>query len=184
MFAIFINFNHTAVHNHECLINPVIHYLYISLQALRRTGLLTSDPRLRDCVDQMRQSTQDSTGPVMMDMALFRKWEKLSLFMKTQSCIPLLQWEYLTLTCTYMHTRHPSLQGCSWKSTNLAELQSLTNADSKAPCCCQNSITFSWTEEGYTAWLSVSNFIGSVYLSSLSEICKGIFSWQTHRTSL
>lgn len=101
MFATWPNFNHTAVHNPVCSINPVLHYLYILLQALRRTGLLTSDPRLRDCFDQVRQSTQDSTGPVMMDMSLFRRWEKLSLFMETQSCIPLLQWEYLTLTCTY-----------------------------------------------------------------------------------
>ncbi|XP_013873424.1 glutaminase kidney isoform, mitochondrial [Austrofundulus limnaeus] len=41
--------------------------------ALRRTGLLTSDPRLHDCIRQMRQSTQDSIGPVMMDKKLFRR---------------------------------------------------------------------------------------------------------------
>ncbi|XP_054902078.1 glutaminase kidney isoform, mitochondrial-like isoform X2 [Poeciliopsis prolifica] len=41
--------------------------------ALRRTGLLTSDPRLRDCIRQMRQSTLDSMGPVMMDKKLFRR---------------------------------------------------------------------------------------------------------------
>uniref|UniRef100_A0A8C6VR93 glutaminase n=1 Tax=Nothobranchius furzeri TaxID=105023 RepID=A0A8C6VR93_NOTFU len=40
---------------------------------LRRTGLLTSDPRLRDCVHQMRQATRDSTGPVLMDKKLFRR---------------------------------------------------------------------------------------------------------------
>ncbi|KAK2851664.1 hypothetical protein Q5P01_007940 [Channa striata] len=43
------------------------------ISALRKTGLLTSDPRLRDCVHQMRQSTRDSTGPVMMDKKLFRR---------------------------------------------------------------------------------------------------------------
>ncbi|XP_008412409.1 glutaminase kidney isoform, mitochondrial isoform X1 [Poecilia reticulata] len=43
------------------------------ISAFRRTGLLTSDPRLRDCVRQMRQSTLDSTGPVMMDKKLFRR---------------------------------------------------------------------------------------------------------------
>ncbi|XP_018556674.1 LOW QUALITY PROTEIN: glutaminase kidney isoform, mitochondrial [Lates calcarifer] len=43
------------------------------ISALRKTGLLTSDPRLRDCVYQMRQSTRDSTGPVMMDKKLFRR---------------------------------------------------------------------------------------------------------------
>lgn len=43
------------------------------ISALRKTGLLTSDPRLRDCVRQMRQSTRDSIGPVMMDKKLFRR---------------------------------------------------------------------------------------------------------------
>ncbi|XP_038164899.1 glutaminase kidney isoform, mitochondrial-like isoform X1 [Cyprinodon tularosa] len=43
------------------------------ISALRRTGLLTSDPRLRDCVHQMRQLTRDSMGPVMMDKKLFRR---------------------------------------------------------------------------------------------------------------
>lgn len=52
------------------------------LQALRKTGLLTSDPRLRDCVHQLRKSTRDSVGPVMMDKTLFRRWERLCLFME------------------------------------------------------------------------------------------------------
>ncbi|XP_028264732.1 glutaminase liver isoform, mitochondrial isoform X2 [Parambassis ranga] len=43
------------------------------ISALRKTGLLTSDPRLRDCVNQMRQSTCDSVGQVMMDKQLFRR---------------------------------------------------------------------------------------------------------------
>nr|XP_046252987.1 glutaminase kidney isoform, mitochondrial-like [Scatophagus argus] len=43
------------------------------ISALRKTGLLTSDPRLRDCVHQMRQSTRDSVGPVMMDKTLFKR---------------------------------------------------------------------------------------------------------------
>ncbi|XP_053173388.1 glutaminase kidney isoform, mitochondrial-like isoform X2 [Scomber japonicus] len=43
------------------------------ISALRKTGLLTSDPRLRDCVRQLRQSTRDSIGPVMMDKKLFRR---------------------------------------------------------------------------------------------------------------
>uniref|UniRef100_A0AAQ6AEV5 glutaminase n=1 Tax=Amphiprion ocellaris TaxID=80972 RepID=A0AAQ6AEV5_AMPOC len=41
--------------------------------ALRKTGLLTSDPRLRDCVRQMRQYTRDTFGPVMMDKKLFKR---------------------------------------------------------------------------------------------------------------
>ncbi|KAM9342898.1 glutaminase liver isoform, mitochondrial-like [Pholidichthys leucotaenia] len=43
------------------------------ISALRKTGLLTSDPRLRDTVYQMRQSTRDSIGPVLMDKELFRR---------------------------------------------------------------------------------------------------------------
>ncbi|KAM7404986.1 hypothetical protein PAMP_012279 [Pampus punctatissimus] len=43
------------------------------ISALRKTGLLTSDPRLHDCVHQMRQLTRDSIGPVMMDKKLFRR---------------------------------------------------------------------------------------------------------------
>ncbi|XP_034552093.1 glutaminase kidney isoform, mitochondrial-like [Notolabrus celidotus] len=43
------------------------------ISALRKTGLLTSDPRLRDCVHQMRLLTRDSLGPVMMDKKLFRR---------------------------------------------------------------------------------------------------------------
>ncbi|XP_051913082.1 glutaminase kidney isoform, mitochondrial-like isoform X2 [Hippocampus zosterae] len=43
------------------------------LSALRKTGLWTSDPRLRDCMRQIRQVTLDSLGPVMMDKTLFRR---------------------------------------------------------------------------------------------------------------
>ncbi|XP_068996872.1 glutaminase kidney isoform, mitochondrial-like [Embiotoca jacksoni] len=47
--------------------------LFQFISALRKTGLLTSDPRLRDCVHQMRQSSRDSNGPVMMDKKFFRR---------------------------------------------------------------------------------------------------------------
>ncbi|XP_053704430.1 glutaminase kidney isoform, mitochondrial-like isoform X1 [Synchiropus splendidus] len=47
---------------------PLSHFI----SALKKTGLLTSDPRLRDCVRQMRQSARDSVGQVMMDKRLFR----------------------------------------------------------------------------------------------------------------
>ncbi|XP_061760580.1 glutaminase kidney isoform, mitochondrial-like [Nerophis ophidion] len=44
------------------------------ISVLRKTGLWTSDPRLRDCLHQMRQFTLNSLGePVMMDKALFRR---------------------------------------------------------------------------------------------------------------
>lgn len=48
---------------------PLPHFISV----LRKTGLLTSDPRLRDFVRQLSKSTQDSIGPVMMDKALFSK---------------------------------------------------------------------------------------------------------------
>uniref|UniRef100_A0A7N8X5H5 glutaminase n=1 Tax=Mastacembelus armatus TaxID=205130 RepID=A0A7N8X5H5_9TELE len=43
------------------------------ISVLRKTGLLTSDPRLHDCVHQMRQATHESVGPVMMDKKFFRR---------------------------------------------------------------------------------------------------------------
>uniref|UniRef100_A0A8C6U3I0 glutaminase n=1 Tax=Neogobius melanostomus TaxID=47308 RepID=A0A8C6U3I0_9GOBI len=42
--------------------------------ALKKTGLLMSDPRLRDCVKHMRQVTRDAGGHVMMDKALFKRY--------------------------------------------------------------------------------------------------------------
>lgn len=41
--------------------------------ALKKSGLLMSDPRLRECVQQMRQASRESIGPVMMDKTLFRR---------------------------------------------------------------------------------------------------------------
>ncbi|KAL4655710.1 glutaminase kidney isoform, mitochondrial-like [Arapaima gigas] len=43
------------------------------ISAVKSTGLLTSDPRLRDCMNKLRHSVQESTGDVMMDRELFRK---------------------------------------------------------------------------------------------------------------
>uniref|UniRef100_A0A672M660 glutaminase n=1 Tax=Sinocyclocheilus grahami TaxID=75366 RepID=A0A672M660_SINGR len=43
------------------------------LAALRSTGLLTSDPRLKDCMRQIHQAVQESVGTAMMDQELFRK---------------------------------------------------------------------------------------------------------------
>ena len=48
------------------------------LKALRKTGLLTTDPRLRDCINQIRQVKQDANGPVIMDQKLFKKLVVLS----------------------------------------------------------------------------------------------------------
>lgn len=43
------------------------------LQAVKSTGLLTSDPRLRDCMDKLRRAVRESNGDVMMDHKLFRR---------------------------------------------------------------------------------------------------------------
>ncbi|XP_055074124.2 glutaminase 2b [Misgurnus anguillicaudatus] len=47
---------------------PVSHFI----AAVKSTGLLTSDPRLRDCMDKIRQAVRESAD-AMMDRELFRK---------------------------------------------------------------------------------------------------------------
>uniref|UniRef100_A0AAR2KAL6 glutaminase n=1 Tax=Pygocentrus nattereri TaxID=42514 RepID=A0AAR2KAL6_PYGNA len=49
---------------------PISHFI----AALKSTGLLTSDPRLRDCMEKLRQAVRECTGEVMMDRELFRKF--------------------------------------------------------------------------------------------------------------
>ncbi|KAI2650601.1 Glutaminase kidney isoform, mitochondrial [Labeo rohita] len=48
---------------------PVSHFI----AAVKSTGLLTSDPRLRDCMEKIREAVRESAGEVMMDRELFRK---------------------------------------------------------------------------------------------------------------
>ncbi|XP_043078543.1 glutaminase 2b isoform X2 [Puntigrus tetrazona] len=48
---------------------PVSHFI----AAVKSTGLLTSDPRLRDCMEKIRQAVRESAGEVTMDRELFRK---------------------------------------------------------------------------------------------------------------
>ncbi|XP_041095220.1 glutaminase kidney isoform, mitochondrial-like [Polyodon spathula] len=55
------------------------------ITAVKRTGLLTSDPRLRDCMDLIRQSVQESVGGVMMDRYLFRKCVGSNIVLLTQA---------------------------------------------------------------------------------------------------
>uniref|UniRef100_A0A8B9HDQ9 glutaminase n=1 Tax=Astyanax mexicanus TaxID=7994 RepID=A0A8B9HDQ9_ASTMX len=43
------------------------------IAAIKSTGLLTSDPRLRDCMENLRQAVRESAGEAMMDRELFRK---------------------------------------------------------------------------------------------------------------
>ena len=46
------------------------------MQALRKTGLHPSDPRLKCSMEKLENAEQDSVGgEVMMDRDLFHKWE-------------------------------------------------------------------------------------------------------------
>ncbi|XP_035238622.1 glutaminase kidney isoform, mitochondrial-like [Anguilla anguilla] len=55
------------------------------ISALKSTGLLTSDPRLTDCMHHLRRSVQDSAGGAMMDRDLFRKCVGSNLVLLTQA---------------------------------------------------------------------------------------------------
>ncbi|XP_030632046.1 glutaminase 2b [Chanos chanos] len=55
------------------------------ISALKSTGLLTSDPRLRDCMRKLRQAVQESVGEVMMDRELFRKCAGGNIVLLTQA---------------------------------------------------------------------------------------------------
>uniref|UniRef100_A0A3Q3B5D8 glutaminase n=1 Tax=Kryptolebias marmoratus TaxID=37003 RepID=A0A3Q3B5D8_KRYMA len=50
-------------------LTPISH-----LQALKKTGLHPSDPRLRECMEKLRQAVRESAGEVMMDRDLFHRW--------------------------------------------------------------------------------------------------------------
>uniref|UniRef100_A0A9J7XW43 glutaminase n=1 Tax=Cyprinus carpio carpio TaxID=630221 RepID=A0A9J7XW43_CYPCA len=49
------------------------------------TGLLTSDPRLKDCMQQIHQAVQESVGTAMMDQELFRKCVGSNIVLLTQA---------------------------------------------------------------------------------------------------
>uniref|UniRef100_A0A671KV17 glutaminase n=1 Tax=Sinocyclocheilus anshuiensis TaxID=1608454 RepID=A0A671KV17_9TELE len=55
------------------------------LAALKSTGLLTSDPRLRECMRQIHQAIQESVGTAMMDQELFRKCVGSNIVLLTQA---------------------------------------------------------------------------------------------------
>ncbi|XP_056108378.1 glutaminase kidney isoform, mitochondrial [Rhinichthys klamathensis goyatoka] len=55
------------------------------LTALKSTGLMTSDPRLRDCMRQIHQAVQESVGMTMMDQELFRKCVGSNIVLLTQA---------------------------------------------------------------------------------------------------
>ncbi|XP_020845722.1 glutaminase liver isoform, mitochondrial isoform X2 [Phascolarctos cinereus] len=53
--------------------------------ALKATGLQTSDPRLWDCMSQMRQMVQDSSSGGLLDRDLFRKCVSSNIVLLTQA---------------------------------------------------------------------------------------------------
>lgn len=55
------------------------------LTALKSTGLLTSDPRLRDLMRQIHQAVQESVGMTMMDQELFRRCVGSNIVLLTQA---------------------------------------------------------------------------------------------------
>uniref|UniRef100_A0A8C9TMN7 glutaminase n=2 Tax=Scleropages formosus TaxID=113540 RepID=A0A8C9TMN7_SCLFO len=55
------------------------------ISAVKSTGLLTSDPRLRDCMRELRSAVRESNGDVMMDSELFRKCVGSNIVLLTQA---------------------------------------------------------------------------------------------------
>ncbi len=63
-----------ALHKVNWMIEKRQNSIFPILQVVKSTGLLTSDPRLRECMEKIRKAVQESSGEVMMDRELFRKW--------------------------------------------------------------------------------------------------------------
>ncbi|XP_076859976.1 glutaminase kidney isoform, mitochondrial isoform X1 [Brachyhypopomus gauderio] len=55
------------------------------INALQNTGLVPSDPRLQDCMQQLEQAVQESAGTAMMDQDLFRKCAANNIILLTQA---------------------------------------------------------------------------------------------------
>ncbi|XP_036435137.1 glutaminase liver isoform, mitochondrial [Colossoma macropomum] len=55
------------------------------ISALKSTGLLTSDPRLKDCMYQLHQAVYESAGTAVMDQELFRKCVGSNIVLLTQA---------------------------------------------------------------------------------------------------
>uniref|UniRef100_A0A3B4VHF6 glutaminase n=1 Tax=Seriola dumerili TaxID=41447 RepID=A0A3B4VHF6_SERDU len=121
------------------------------ISALRKTGLLTSDPRLRDCVHQMRQSTRDSVGPVMMDKKFFRRCVGNNIMLLTKAfrkkfIIP--KFEEFTQQINKMYDRVadyiPQLAkfSCDLWGVSLCTIdgQRYSVGDTKVPFCLQSCV--------------------------------------------
>ncbi|XP_029450678.1 glutaminase liver isoform, mitochondrial isoform X2 [Rhinatrema bivittatum] len=59
--------------------------LYKFTSALKATGLLTSDPRLRDCMDLLQRSVQESSIGLQLDRHLFQKCVSSNIVLLTQA---------------------------------------------------------------------------------------------------
>ncbi|KAM3917049.1 glutaminase kidney isoform, mitochondrial isoform 2-T2 [Leptodactylus fuscus] len=55
------------------------------ITALKATGLRTSDPRLKECMDMLRLSLQTSSDGVMLDKELFKKCVQSNIVLLTQA---------------------------------------------------------------------------------------------------
>ncbi|XP_051865553.1 glutaminase kidney isoform, mitochondrial-like isoform X2 [Pristis pectinata] len=55
------------------------------ISALKSTGLLTSDPRLKYCMDLLRQTVQSSSSSVTLDRHLFKKFFGSNIVLLTQA---------------------------------------------------------------------------------------------------
>ncbi|XP_062842949.1 glutaminase 2b isoform X2 [Trichomycterus rosablanca] len=60
---------------------PISHFI----SAVKSTGLLTSDPRLKYCMDKLRQAVKESPGDVMMDRELFHRCVGANIVLLSQA---------------------------------------------------------------------------------------------------
>uniref|UniRef100_A0A4W5R4T5 glutaminase n=1 Tax=Hucho hucho TaxID=62062 RepID=A0A4W5R4T5_9TELE len=63
--------SHNSINNFVRLF--YFQYIFCFADALKRTGLNASDPRLKDCMDKLQRSVTESFHDVMMDRELFHK---------------------------------------------------------------------------------------------------------------
>lgn len=47
--------------------------LFVLFQALKATGLHTGDPRLKECMDALKESLKNTEDGVTLDRQLFKK---------------------------------------------------------------------------------------------------------------
>ena len=122
-------------------------------KALKSTGLLTSDPRLRDCMRQIHQAIQESVGTAMMDQELFRKWVEnwLSNAKHKRVCVCMFSWYaavaslivYDLQLLGYMHTLKPLTGEWYLNVPGSLEIQAVSSSCTHAHI---SSLTNSWPD--------------------------------------